>query len=92
MFISFFLRPVHFGVGHVTHSQLHDSFIRLKKPTIFCVLQCVAVCCSVLQCVAVCCSMYLCVGLVTESYLRHVPLLSGQYILCMSRVSIILTA
>jgi len=28
--------------------------------TIRCVLQCVAVCCSVLQCVAVCCSVLQC--------------------------------
>jgi len=33
-----------------------------------CVLQCVAVCCSVLQCVAVCCSVLQCVAVSTSSY------------------------
>ena len=31
-----------------------------------CILQCVAVCCSVLQCVAVCCSVLQCVQCVAE--------------------------
>jgi len=33
-----------------------DIYIRDKCMYVYCVLQCVAVCCSVLQCVAVCCS------------------------------------
>jgi len=34
---------------------------QLCMMTVTCVLQCVAVCCSVLQCVAVCCSVLQCV-------------------------------
>ena len=37
-----------------------------------CVLQCVAVCCSVLQCVAVCCSVLQCVAIVCCSVLQCV--------------------
>jgi len=33
-----------------------------RKCNRFCVLQCVAVCCSVLQCAAVCCSVLQCVA------------------------------
>ena len=35
--------------------------------SVFRVLQCVAVCCSVLQCVAVCCSVYQCVAVLSIS-------------------------
>ena len=57
---------------------LQGSFRRiapsdLTKPGIVCVLQCVAVCCSVLQCVAVCCSVLQCVA-VCYSMLQCVAL------------------
>jgi len=36
-----------------------------------CVLQCVAVCCSVLQCVAVCCSVLQCVAVCCSMLQAH---------------------
>ena len=36
-----------------------DPWPRCDVSAVWCVLQCVAVCCSVLQCVAVCCLMFL---------------------------------
>ena len=49
-----------FGEGkiHVTKELKGVS----TSPLTFCVMQCVAVCCSVLQCVAVCCSVLQCVA------------------------------
>ena len=47
---------------------IHTLFITALRPyhmwlvDLICVLQCVAVCCSVLQCVAVCCSVSQCVA------------------------------
>jgi len=44
-----------------TVSEIHISTCMLQCVAVCCsVLQCVAVCCSVLQCVAVCCSVLQC--------------------------------
>ena len=42
----------------------HYSFLHIALDVVqtFCILQCVAVCCSVLQCVAACCSVLQCVN------------------------------
>ena len=44
-----------------TYSPLQHTATHLQCVAV-CVLQCVAVCCSVLQCVAVCCSVLQCVA------------------------------
>jgi len=58
----------------ISHCKyLQKSSINSQKSSISslnsqCVLQCVAVCCSVLQCVAVCCSVLQCVVMLISAY------------------------
>jgi len=50
-------------------------------PCVPCVMQCIAVCCSVLQCVAVCCSVLQCVA-VCCSALQRGLCASGDTVCC----------
>jgi len=54
------------GIGQATTSPqaliTQVQFLSVAGRIGGCVLQCVAVCCSVLQCVAVCCSVLQCVA------------------------------
>jgi len=52
----------------VSHDTCEWNFPHDNMTCVICVLQCVAVCCSVLQCVAVCCSVLQCVAVCCSVY------------------------
>ena len=56
------------------HVARYDHTRQMSTGALHCVLQCVAVCCSVLQCVAVCCSVLQCVADHTRQMSR------GEYV------------